>query len=52
MLEYGLSIKDDHLYCGQIELSDTKVARAIHVDRRAVKATIATIKEREKIKIL
>ena len=50
MLEYGLSIKEGHLYCGQIELSDAKVARAIHVDRRAVKATITTIEKQGKIK--
>lgn len=49
MLEYGLSIKDESIYCGIIELSDSKFARALHIDRRAVKATIHTIKKHEKL---
>jgi uncharacterized protein len=49
MLEYGLSIKNDHLYCGSIELSDSKIARAIHLDRRAVKTTIETIQKHPKL---
>ena len=49
MLEYGLSIKNGNLYCGLIELSDTKVARSLDIDRRAVKATIETIKKHAKL---
>jgi predicted regulator of amino acid metabolism with ACT domain len=50
MLEYGLSIKNDHIYCGSIELSDSKIARALSTDRRAIKATITTISKEEKLK--
>ena len=50
MLEYGLSIKNDHMYCGPIELSDSKIARALSTDRRAIKATINTINKQEKLK--
>ena len=39
MLEYGLRIKNHSFYCGTIELADSKIARAFHVDRRAVTAT-------------
>lgn len=43
MLEYGLKIKDNKIYCGEIELSDSKIARAFDVDRRAIAATIDVI---------
>ncbi len=43
MLEYGLKIKDDKIYCADIELSDSKIARAFDVDRRAITATIEVI---------
>jgi hypothetical protein len=50
MLEYGLSIKNNHLYCGSIQLSDTKIARALNIDRRAIKATIDTINKHQKLR--
>jgi hypothetical protein len=43
MLEYGLRIKDNKIYCGEIELSNSKISRALNVDRRAVDATIEVI---------
>lgn len=49
MLEYGLCIKNTNIYCGTIELSDSKIARALNIDRRAVKATIETIQEEPKL---
>jgi len=49
MLEYGLCIRNDKIYCGIIELSDTKIARALQIDRRAVKATIQTINHYKKL---
>ncbi|PNX45557.1 MAG: hypothetical protein BV459_08180 [Thermoplasmata archaeon M11B2D] len=39
MLEYGLRLRTNAFYCGPIELSDSKIARAFQVDRRAVTAT-------------
>jgi len=52
MLEYGIKIKNNKLFIGTIELSDSKVARAFGVDRRAITPTIDTItKEPELSKI-
>ena len=49
MLELGLNIHHNNVYCGQIELSDSKIARALNIDRRAVKATIETIQREPKL---
>ena len=43
MLEYGLKVKNNRIYCGEIELSDSKIARALNIDRRSITATINTI---------
>ncbi len=52
MLEYGIKIQNHKLYSGTIELSDSKVARAFGVDRRAITATIdIIIKEPDLYKI-
>jgi hypothetical protein len=47
LISYGLSVKNGRIYCGDIELSFSKIARAAGVDRRAVMKTVETI-EREK----
>jgi len=39
MLEYGIKIHNHTFQCGNIELADSKIARAFKVDRRAVSAT-------------
>lgn len=49
-LSYGLSVKDGRVYCGSIELSFSKIARAIGVDRRAVMGAIETIEENRELK--
>jgi predicted regulator of amino acid metabolism with ACT domain len=43
MLEYGLKIKNNTIYCGDIAISTSKIAQALSVDRRAVTSTIKTI---------
>jgi len=43
MIEYGLKVKNNKIYCGEIELSDSKIARALDTDRRSITATIDTI---------
>jgi predicted regulator of amino acid metabolism with ACT domain len=48
-LSYGLSIKQGRAYCADIELSFSKLARAIGVDRRAVMNTIETIRENKEL---
>lgn len=43
MVSYGLRVKDGRMHAGEIELSDSAVARAAGVDRRVVTATVRTI---------
>jgi predicted regulator of amino acid metabolism with ACT domain len=47
LIEYGLRIKDGKIYCNQIELSNSKIARAFKIDRRIINATINTIKNKK-----
>jgi len=49
-LEYGLKIKENKIYCGDIELSDSKIARAFDLDRRVITSTIQTINEKQELK--
>jgi len=43
-VELGLSIKEGNkIYCGGVELSDVKIARFLHVDRRTVRDTAQLI---------
>ena len=44
LLRYGLRIDRDHVYCGDVQVADSSLARAAGVDRRVVKSTIDTIK--------
>ncbi|UCH71468.1 MAG: regulator [Thermoplasmatales archaeon] len=50
LLKYGLKIRDNKIYCGEIELPDSKIARAFDVDRRIILSTIKTITENEDLK--
>lgn len=50
LLKYGLKIKNGKIYCGEIEQSNSKVARAISVDYRAVTDTIKKINEDPQLK--
>ncbi len=44
LVELGLSIKDGaKIYCGNIELSDVRIARCLGVDRRTVRETAQLI---------
>ena len=45
LLEHGLAVRDDGVWCGRIAVSDTAIARAANVDRRVVGATVATIEK-------
>jgi len=45
LLTYGLKIKGNKIYCGPIEISDSKFARAIDMDRKVVISTINAIKK-------
>jgi len=50
LLEYGLKVRDNKIYCGEIELSDSKIARAFDVDRRIIISTIKTITEKNDLR--
>jgi predicted regulator of amino acid metabolism with ACT domain len=39
LVELGLSVRDGRVFCGEIEQSELKVARAVGVDRRTVRET-------------
>jgi uncharacterized protein len=43
LVELGLSVKEGKIYCGYIEQSELKMARAIGVDRRTVRETAELI---------
>ena len=49
LLKFGLQIKDQKIFCGPIEQSNSKLARAISVDYRAVTDTIKKIKENKEL---
>jgi predicted regulator of amino acid metabolism with ACT domain len=49
LVNLGLRVDNDKMYCGNIELSDTAIARALDVDRRIVSSTIKTIKNDPKL---
>ena len=50
LLEYGLKVKNNKIFSGDIELSDSKIARAFELDRRIIKSTIDTINQKEELK--
>jgi len=50
MLEYGLKIKNNKIYCGEIQLTDTNIARALQTDRRAILTTINHIQNKPELK--
>lgn len=50
LLEYGLKVSNNEIYCGEIELSDSKIARAFDVDRRIITSTIKTIMAEKDLK--
>ncbi|MDG6218187.1 MAG: regulator [Candidatus Thermoplasmatota archaeon] len=49
LLKYGLKIKGNKLFCGPIEQSNSKLARAISVDYRAVTDTIKKIRKNKEL---
>ncbi|MDI6855643.1 MAG: amino acid-binding ACT domain protein [Candidatus Thermoplasmatota archaeon] len=43
LINLGLSVKNSKIYCKDIEIASTALARALSVDRRTVSSTIETI---------
>jgi len=52
IIELGLRIGGERIFCGDVEVKDTALAKAVGVDRRVVKATIKTIKDDKELKKL
>ncbi|MCS7097948.1 MAG: hypothetical protein NZ922_03090 [Candidatus Methanomethyliaceae archaeon] len=51
MVELGLSINDEgRIVCGNVEIPDTSIARAISVDRRVVRQTVKEIINNERMR--
>lgn len=50
LLRYGLSVQDDGVYCAEIGVPDTGLARACDVDRRIISATVETIHEHDELR--
>ncbi|HVL86615.1 MAG TPA: hypothetical protein VM681_01205 [Candidatus Thermoplasmatota archaeon] len=44
LLQCGLSVREDGIYCDRIAVPDTSLARAAGVDRRVIAATVETIR--------
>ena len=52
LLRHGLAVREDGVYCDNIAIPDTSIARAAQVDRRVISATIETIRrEPELLKV-
>jgi len=49
LLEYGIKVENNRLFCGDIELSDAKISRAFDVDRRIIASTIETIQKKHEL---
>lgn len=50
IIELGFRIdKNEKIYCMDVQISDTSLAKSINVDRRAIKATVKTILEDEEL---
>jgi predicted regulator of amino acid metabolism with ACT domain len=50
MLKYGLQVRERSVYCGDVEIADSAIARAAGVDRRVVASAIATIMKERNLK--
>lgn len=50
LLRFGLKINNDKIYCGPIEQSNSKIARAISIDYRIVTDTIKKINQNLELK--
>lgn len=49
LINLGLRVEGEKIFCGNIELSDSAIARALEVDRRVVASTTKTIKSDPKL---
>jgi len=52
IIENGLTVKNDEIFCNEIEVSTTSVARVAQVDRRTVRQTLKSIEENSELKMI
>ena len=50
LLRYGLKIHNNKIFCGEIELPGSKIARAFDIDRRIISSTIEKIMKNKNLK--
>lgn len=50
LMEYGLRVKSEGVFCGEIKIPEQAVADAVKGDRRMVSATMTTILRNPKLK--
>lgn len=50
MFLHGLTVKEHAVFCGDMEISDTSIAKAANTDRRTVLAAIDTIRQEEELR--
>ena len=50
LLSLGLNVKSGKVHCGNIEVADIALARAVGVDRRIVRSTVETIEAEEELR--
>lgn len=50
MLKYGLHVQGKSVYCGEVQIADSALARAAGVDRRVVASTVTTIMKERNLK--
>lgn len=53
IVEIGLRVGEDNkIYCGNVEIGDVALARAVNVDRRTIKATVCVILKDDQLKAI
>lgn len=49
MLDLGLRVADRSVFCGDVEVADVAISRAVGVDRRIVRAAVETIMSHDEL---
>jgi len=52
LVENGLNIKNEKVYCNDIEIPIVKVARVAKVDRRTVVETLRMIRKHDELRLI
>ena len=52
LMEHGLSVRNNRIYCGNIELGHSAVAKAAGADRRVIGMTISSIQSSKKLRVI